>query len=373
MNKIGIAMAGFGSIGRIHNLSYRDIPLFYPGVLPELDMAGVLCSSPESSRKCAEAEGFRKGYARYEEILKDPEVDIVDIVTPNYLHKEQIIRALEAGKHVLCEKPLALNGDEAAVILTAAQRSDRQVGMIFNYRFIPAVRRAKELIAEGRVGDIYSFRGEYFHTGYQNPNRPHSWRMDRTLSGGGALADLGVHVIDILHYLLGDFSTVRADLSTFIKERPLPGDGGTRAEVTVDDAAWLQCSLCSGGKGSIEVSRFATGALDDLNITVYGSKGAFRFRLMDPNFLYWFEEANRESGWTRLETLQYYEGAKIPHPRSVIGWTRFHMENQYSFLKAMSEDRLFAPGAGDGVRAQFVLDAAYRSGGSGREEPVRQI
>ena len=373
MSKIGVALAGFGSIGRIHLLAYKDMPLVYPGKLPGIRMRGVLRSSREQAEKTAAEEGFERGYSSYEQILEDPEVDVIDLVTPNYLHKDQIIRALRAGKHVLCEKPLGLNGAEADEILHEADSSACRVGMIFNYRFIPAIVKAKALIDQGRLGQVYSFRGEYFHTGYQNPSRPYSWRMDFARSGGGALADLGVHVLDLLSSLLGDFRSVRADLQTYIRDRPLPGDSGKTEAVTVDDAAWLQCTLASGAKGSVEVSRFATGTLDDLNLTVYGSKGSFQFRLMDPGFLYWFDQEQKAGGWTRLETMQHYPGAAIPNTRSVIGWTRFHLENQYRFLEALEEGKPFSPGVLEGAKAQYILDAAYASGASGREEPVQAV
>ena len=368
MEKLGIALVGFGSIGRIHLLAYQDIPHYYPGVLPAIDLVGVLRSKPGSADVTAKENGFRKAYSSFDEVLKDPEVQVIDLVTPNYLHKDQILQALEAGKHVLCEKPLALNGTEAREILAVSKKSKARVGMIFNYRFIPAIQKAKAIIDEGRIGQVYSFRGEYFHTGYQDPNRPFNWRMDFDRSGGGALVDLGVHILDLLRFLLGDFSTVRADVQTFIKERPTGDPSGTRAKVTVDDAAWLQCTLVNGAKGSVEVSRFATGTLDDLNVTIHGSKGSLMYKLMDPGYLYFYDEAQKNNGWSRLEPMQHFPGAKIPNPRSVIGWQRFHTENQYQFLKALHQGLPFAPDSHDGTQVQLILDAAYKSAESGREE-----
>ena len=373
MNTINIAFLGFGSIGRIHLLGYRDIREYYPGSIPPLRIKGLLSSTPQRSTATAEAAGMELGYGSLDEVLADPEVDVVDIVSPNYLHKEQILKSLEAGKHVLCEKPLALNAAEASEVLEASRRSDKTLGMIFNYRFVPAIIKARELIEQGRLGEVYSFRGEYFHTGYQNAEKPWSWRMDFSRSGGGAIADLGVHVIDLLAYLLGDFRTVRADVKTYIKERPESAGAANKKPVTVDDAAWLHCELASGGTGTIEVSRFATGTLDELNITVFGSRGSFRFNLMDPGYLYWFDEAQKEDGWKRLETAQHYSGAVIPTPRSVIGWQRFHCENQYRFLKSISDGSAFRPGAEEGAKTQFVLDAAYRSVASGKPEPVQPL
>ncbi len=373
MKSIGIALAGFGGIGRIHLLGFREIPHFYPGKLPPLRMTGVLRSRKEDAEVSARENGFDKGYGTFQEILDDPDVDVIDLVTPNALHKEQILSALKAGKHVLCEKPLALNGAEADEILAASRDSRGLTGMVFNYRFIPAILKARKLIDQGRLGEVYSFRGEYFHTGYQNPERPFSWRMDFARSGGGALMDLGVHVLDLIAYLLGDVTTVRSDLKTYVPRRPLADGSGKMADVTVDDAAWLQCTLTGGAMGSIEVSRFATGTLDDLNITVYGSKGSFQFKLMDPGFLYWFDQDRKDEGWKKLETLQHYEGAKIPNPRSVIGWNRFHAENLYRFLLSVAENTDFVPGVEDGVRAQYILDAAYRSAASGKVEKVQKV
>lgn len=360
-------MAGFGSIGRIHQLAWSDIAYIYPGQLPDIYLKGLCRSTAEGARDTAKKAGFHKAYNDFDELINDPEVDIVDIVTPNSLHKDQILKALAAGKHVLCEKPLSLNASEAIEIEKAAADSDKTAGMIFNYRFIPAIMKAREFMDKGLIGEIYSFRGEYYHTGYQNPQRSYSWRMDFEKSGGGALADLGIHVIDLLRYLLGDFASVRAETKTFIKERPLNDGSGGTGQVTVDDAAWMSCKLVSGGQGTVEVSRFATGTLDDLNITVYGSLGAFSFKLMNPNFLYFYEESKKSEGWKRLETLQYYPDAVIPAPRSIIGWTRFHTENQYRFLKAIVEGVAFAPSIHDGASAQFILDAAYKSASSGKE------
>ncbi len=373
MKKIGIAMAGFGGIGRIHLMGYRDIAQIYPGVLPEIRVKGLCRSSQAGAGETVREMGLERAYASFDEILEDPEIDVVDLVGPNMIHKDQILKALAAGKHILCEKPLAVNGDEAAELEEALKESPMIHGMIFNYRFIPAILKARTLIEEGRLGEVYSFRGEYFHTGYQNPERPFSWRMDFERSGGGALVDLGVHVIDLLRFLLGDFSAVRADLKTFIKERPLPGGGGERGRVSVDDAAWLSCELDSGSRGTIEVSRFATGTMDELNLTVFGSRGAFRFGLMDPGFLYWFDQNEKEKGWCRLETMQSYPGALIPNPRSTLGWSRFHTENQYRFLRCVAEGRSFSPSLLDGAAAQYVLDAAYLSSRKEKEQSVRKL
>lgn len=370
MKKIGIVLAGYGGIGRIHTLALRQLPVIYPETASDFELVGICMRSEEKARRAAAEAGCRKWYGSYEDVLQDEEVSVVDLVTPNHLHLGMIEQALRAGKHVLCEKPLAVTRVEAETIVKAVQTSRASLGMIFNYRFIPALLKAKEMMDGGLLGWIYNFRGEYYHTGYQNPEKPLTWRMDFSMSGGGALVDMGVHVIDLARYLLGDFDSVQAVTETYIRQRPLEKGSKQTGKVTVDDAAWMNIRLNSGARGSIEVSRFATGTLDDLNFTIYGEKGALRFRLMDANFLYWFDGAVRTPqpglpGWQRLETGQAYPGARLPNPRSIIGWTRFHAENLHRFIRSVREGSSFTPNELDGYEAQAVLEAAYQSTESG--------
>jgi predicted dehydrogenase len=378
MKRIGIGLLGYGGIGKIHTLGYRDLPLLYPGGLPEIVLEGVCTSKEDTAGRAAREGGFRKGFSDLGELLSRQEVNVVDCCLPNFLHRQALLQALEAGKHVYCEKPLALNGEEARQIAAVVERQGVQLGLTFNFRFVPALMRARQLIEEGLLGEVYSFRAEYLHTGYQDPARPMSWRMRRELSGGGALVDLGSHVIDLIRHLLGEFASVRAVMHTYIGRRPVRRGSADSEPVTVDDAAWLEVRLQSGGIGTIEVSRFATGALDDLNIQVHGQKAALMFRLMDANWLYWFDAtrpsgpAGGERGWTRLETVQHNPGASQPPPRSILGWTRTHTENQYAFLKAVSEGREPRPGAVDGLRCQLIMDAAYSSAENGQWVAVQQ-
>jgi predicted dehydrogenase len=376
MNKIGIVIVGYGYIGKIHALALRQLPLIYPDMASDFELVGVCMRSDEKAKRAAAEAGCPRWYSAYEDVLQDDEVSVVDLVTPNHLHLEMIEQAIRKGKHVLCEKPLSVTRNEAERVVNTLKTSDVSLGMIFNYRFIPALMKAKEMLDKGLLGRIYNFRGEYFHTGYQNPERPLTWRMDFSKSGGGALVDMGVHVIDLVRYLLGDFDSVQAMTETYITERPLEKGSKAMGKVSVDDAAWLNVRLKSSAMGSIEVSRFATGTLDDLNITVYGERGALRFSLMDANFLYWFDGAVRTpdpglSGWQRLETVQAYPGAKLPNPRSIVGWTRFHAENLYRFIRSVKDTTAFSPDEIDGYEAQAVLEAAYESSESGSWSKVK--
>ncbi len=367
MDEIGIGLVGYGYIGRVHTLSYRELPLYYPGALPKLTLAAVCTSRPESAQAAAKEGGYASWFTDVEKLVRHDAVTVVDCSTPNNQHRETLLAAIAAGKHVYCEKPLALNGAEAREIAREAAKAGVSVGMTFNFRFVPALMRAKQMIADGKLGDIYSFRAEYYHSGYIDPQRPLVWRMKKEVSGGGALVDLGSHVIDLVRHLLGEIESVRAVTTIYTPRRPVAPGSATLGDVTVDDAAWLELKLSRGVLGTLEVSRYATGSLDDLNLEVFGSKGAVRFSLMDANWLYWYDATRPggflggDQGWTRLETVQHYRGASVPPPRSILGWTRTHAECQYAFLAAVAAGKKPEPGIHDGLRTQLVLDAAYES------------
>jgi predicted dehydrogenase len=371
---LGIGILGYGSIGKLHALAYRSIPGIYPS-LPRFAMAAVCTSSPATAEAAARDGGFARAHADMRALVADPDVNVIDIVLPNYAHKEAILLALDAGKHVICEKPLALSGADAREIAAAAARSRGRLGMTFNYRFVPALAKARALIEAGALGEIFGFHSEYLHGGYQDASRPLTWRMRFESSGGGALVDLGSHVIDLVRWLLGEIAEAFAETRTYIAQRPLKKGGSEMGRVTVDDAAWTQFRLVSGALGSLIVSRFATGSADDLRIRIEGSKGALRFDLMDANWLYFYDATRpaAESGWVRLETISSFPGATVPAPRSILGWDRLHAENQYRFLKAVFEERDPSPGLIDGVANHLVIDALYSSARSGRWEKVAAL
>lgn len=376
MDTIGIGMVGCGMIGRVHALGYRDLALMYPGQLPAVHLTAVCTSRPETACAAAAEAGFGAWCTDLAELLARDDVDVVDCVAPNYLHHRVVLAAIAAGKHVYCEKPLALDGAQAREIAHAAGRGGVWVGMVFNYRFVPAVMRARQLAEAGALGEVYSFRAAYLHSGYQDPLRPMSWRLRREQAGGGALVDLGSHAIDLIRHLLGEFAAVRATACTYIKERPARKGAAEMEPVTVDDAAWLQARLVSGAVGTIEASRFATGMVDDLRFEIHGERGALRFGLMDPNWLYWYDATRPggafggERGWTRLETVQHYPGAAVPPARAPVGWARTLAENQAAFLRAVARGERPQPDVTDGLRVQLVLDAAYESARTGEWVPV---
>lgn len=272
----------------MHALAYRTLSSYYDPLPAEPRLVGVCTSRGEMGAKAQKEHGFQFHCTDYHLLLETEEISIIDCCVPNFLHRAVVSEALKAGKHIYCEKPLSMNLKEAEELAAMARQSGLKCQMAFNYRLVPAVMRAKQLIAEGALGEAISFRGAYLHSGYLDPRRRMSWRLRKAQAGGGALMDLGPHILDLLRYLLGEFASVFAEARTLITRRPTE-DGEELEEVDVDDLAILQLRLSNGGIGTVKVSRRAAGANDELKFEIYGSKGALAFNLMDPNWLYFYD------------------------------------------------------------------------------------
>lgn len=363
MNSLGIGLVGFGMIGRVHALAYREISHYYPNTLPPLELSAICTARTESAERAAREAGFHAWTTSIDELVARADVQIVDVCLPNYAHRHAILAAIRAGKHVLVDKPLALNAAEAAEIADAARDAKVRVGLVFNYRFVPALMLARNMLADNMLGEIYHFHIDYLHTGYQNLNRPMSWRLRRSQAGGGALVDLGSHVLDMARYLLGEVASLDATSRTYVTARPASAKSETLENVDVDDAAWLNAKMQNGAQGTLFVTRFATGAVDDMNLQVYGERGALKFSLQDGNVLQFFDATANAltQGWTRIPTGTQYQGAVVPPPRSILGWNRTHAENIYQFLRAVVENKPFAPDVVDGLRVHQLIDAACAS------------
>jgi levoglucosan dehydrogenase len=365
--RVNIGLLGYGGIGRVHSMSYRQLPFIYPQS-PATPVLHTVCTSRAETADAAKAEaGFLRAVTDSDALIADPDIQAVDVTLPNHLHLPAVRAALKAGKHVYCEKPLAGKIEDARKIASTVQSAAGFFGMVFQYRYIPALMKARELMQDGKLGHIFTYRAEYLHSGYQDPTRPLSWRMKKEEGGSGALGDLGLHVIDLIRYLIGEFDSLQGHLETFIHERPVSKGAAETGEVTVDDVAWFRARMQNGAVGTVEASRFATGTLDDLRIWIYGERGALRFDLMDANFLYWFDESHLSGqyggnrGWQRLDTVANYPGAKTPPARAPLGWARAHAENQQRFLSSVVRGEEPSPGIVDGLRAQLVMDAVERS------------
>jgi predicted dehydrogenase len=361
---LGVAMIGYAFMGKAHSnawrnvASYFDVPAFEQKVLVGRDAGQVAAA--------AEKYGWAETATDWRSVLERDDIHIVDICAPGWMHAEIAVAALEAGKHVLVEKPLANTLAEAEAMADAA-RSARERGvqsMIgFNYRRVPALALAKELIAEGRLGTVRHVRAAYLQDWLVDPDSPMTWRLNKETAGSGALGDIASHAIDQVMFLLGGTVTeVSGRLHTFVNSRP--GADGPE-EVTVDDAAWATLTLDSGTIASVEVSRMATGQKNSLKLEIYGDKGSLLFDLETINELGFLDATLpvREQGFRRIlvnEPEHPYMAAWWPQGH-VIGWEHTFTHEIRDFLAAIDGGTPPSPSFDEGLAVQRVLAAIEES------------
>lgn len=360
----GIALIGYGAMGRAHAMAYRDLSFHYGLPANTLRLVGVATAHEATARTAAAEIGCDVAVTDYRSLLQRSDVHVVDICTPHDAHADILIAAAQAGKHIYCEKPLTRTPDEAERVAAAVRAAGVKLGMTFNFRFFPCVVRAKQLIDEGFVGRVFSFHGRYFRASYIDPQRPMAWRLRKAQAGGGIVIDSGAHLIDLTHFLLGDVDVIHTMLNTPHQQRPKARGSAELETVDVEDMAFVQLRLASGAPGTWEMSRVATGATNDIWFDVRGDRGALRFTLEEPNWLYLYDQRSSEGtrGFTRVETVGRYPGQLAPDWTAPVGVPRTHAECQYQFLKAIWEGREPSPGLEDGLRVQRTIEAVYRSG-----------
>ena len=371
MPKIRIGLIGYGGIGRVHAAAYRAIPFHYGLPADSIEIAGVATTRGETAKRAAAEIGCDFFTDDYRELLRRPDIDAVDICTPNNSHHEIVLAAAEAGAHIYCEKPLAMNVAEAASMARAVQAAGLKAQVTFNFRFFPAVMRAKQLLDAGFLGRIFSFRGRYHRSSYIDGDKPMSWRLQRELTGGGALFDLGSHILDLLYYVLGEFDSVNGTLETLIKERPTTKGSAELRPVAVDDIALLHARTAAGTLGTVEISRMGTGATNDLSFEIFGQQGAIRFDLGEPAWLSVYDARDAddpqggERGFRKIEAVSRYAGQRAPDWTMSPDFMRAHAECQYQFIRAIWDDSLPAPSFADGAHVQKIMAAAERSSAQG--------
>jgi predicted dehydrogenase len=378
--KLGVGMVGYAFMGAAHSQAWRTAGRFFD--LPLVPAMTAVCGRDEAAVTEAAARlGWASTETDWKALLTRDDIDLVDVCTPGDSHAEIAIGALEAGKHVLCEKPLANTVEEAEAMTAAAERakSNGVRSMVaFNYRRVPAVAFARQLVADGRIGDVRHVRAVYLQDWIVDPEFPLVWRLQKDRAGSGALGDIGAHIVDLAQYILGDRLTgVSAITETFVKERPLSeassglsaSGGAERGQVTVDDAALFLGRFTGGAVATFEATRFATGRKNAMRIEVNGSEGSLAFDFESMNELSFYDGAEDAStaGFRRIlvtESEHPYMASWWP-PGHIIGYEHSFTHEVVDLVQAIAAGNDPAPSFADGLQVQRVLAAVAESAAAG--------
>ena len=372
MKELRVGIIGCGFMGKAHSNAWDSVAKFFS--LKANPIMQVACDSNISIGKtCQKNWGWAKFESNYKKLLKSGEIDVVDITTPNNSHKEIALLAAENGVHITCEKPLAMNSDEAREMLNAVKKAKVKHMVWFIYRRVPAISLAKQLINEGKIGKIYHFRASYLQDWIMDPNFPLVWRLRKEIGGSGAHGDLNAHLIDLARFLVGDFDEVVGLDKTFIKKRPLLQAGvglsgkGTKSvgEVTVDDAMLFLAKFKNGVIGTFEATRFAGGRRNRNQLEINGSKGSIAFQFERMNELQYFSltEPQYVQGFKTIlatEGVHPYVGAYWP-PGHIIGYEHTFINAASDFVNSVSQNKKIEPNFEDGLKCHQVMDAVLLS------------
>ncbi|MGO1236738.1 MAG: Gfo/Idh/MocA family protein [Microbacterium gubbeenense] len=368
-----VAMIGYGFMGAAHSQAWRTAPRVFD--LPKkIEMSVIVGRSADAVAEAADKWGWREAATDWREVIARDDIDVVDIVTPGHSHDEIAIAALAAGKHVLCEKPLANSVADADRMAAAAESSSAIAMLGFTYRRVPALTRARDLIASGRIGTVQQVRAAYRQDWLVDPKAPLSWRLKKDQAGAGALGDIGGHAVDLVQFLTGQtLERISGVIETIIAERPvetervgIAGVGGDEmGEVTVDDLALFTGRLSGGALASFEATRFATGRKNELTVEISGSDGAISFNLEDMNVLHVYDRTGPgvDQGFTRVVVTE------PDHPYLEGWWPAGHMlgyEHAFShqvkdLVDAIDQGTVPAPTFAEGAQVQRVLAAVEES------------
>ncbi|MEU2350981.1 Gfo/Idh/MocA family oxidoreductase [Modestobacter sp. NPDC049651] len=371
-----VGMVGHAFMGAAHSQAWRTAPRFFDLPLtPELAVLGG--RDPATLAAAAGRLGWAATETDWRRLVTREDVDLVDVCTPGDTHAEIAIAALEAGKHVLCEKPLANSVAEAeAMTAAAAAAAEHGVRAMvgFTYRRVPAIALARQLVAEGRIGQVRHVRAQYLQDWIADPTAPMSWRLDKQRAGSGALGDIGAHIVDLTQFITGESLTgVSAMLETFVKKRPLPASTGSLAgvagsgmgEVTVDDAAVFLARFSGGALGTFEATRFALGRKNAIRIEVNGSAGSLAFDFEDMNVLHLYDgdDPAETAGFRRIvvtEPGHPYVAAWWPAGHG-LGYEHAFTHQVVDLVTALAAGEQPTPSFADGLQVQRVLAAVERS------------
>jgi len=368
-----VGIIGCGFIGKVHAYGYVNLPFFYDPVPLRARITHVVTSRAETAEKARQMLGADVAATDYRAVTENPEVDIVHVCTPNHLHKEALVSAMQHQKHIYCDKPLVASASEADEISAALKTYRGIAQMTFQNRFFPATMRAKQIIEAGALGEILEFRACYLHGGSADPNAPLKWKLTAA-AGGGVIADLASHVLDLVDWLIGPFAAVSAATRIAYPQRPSPADPAQKLPVDAEDCVMLLARLQSGALGTIEATKIATGSEDEIRLEIHGARGGLRFNGMDPHHLEFYDATAPDRplggcrGWNRFDAGQRYAApaTAFPNPKATIGWIRSHVACLANFLHAVSAGRPAEPGLQQGIRVQHLMECVRRAAAENR-------
>jgi predicted dehydrogenase len=361
--QINIGIVGTKFMGRAHSNGYLRLPHFF-------DLDGVPVLHSACGRNSEELSNFSKKYGwqnqviDWKQLVNNDAIDLVDIVTPNNLHHPIAMEAIAQGKNVLVEKPMAMNIREATEMYEAAESAGIIHMMIFNYRFVPALALAKQLIENGKLGKIHHFNAVYYQDWLVDPKFPMAWRHDVKTTGSGAHGDMNAHIVDLARHLVGEFEAVTGLQEVFIKERPFANKEGT-GKVTADDSTLFMARFQNGAVGSFNATRFANGMKNHMRLEIFGSEGSLIFNLERLNELQYFslKDDKEEQGFRTIlvtESKHLYIDAWWP-PGHIIGWEHTFVHQFASLINGIANKKQVFPNFLDGLKCQEVLDAVVES------------
>jgi len=368
MREIGVGIVGFGLMGRVHTYGYRTLPFFFDPAPARIRLVAVCDVRRELAEKAKDEFGFEFATSDAEAVISRGDIQVVDICTPNQFHKEGLLAAIRAGKHINCDKPITGNWADAQEVQRALKGYAGVGHMQLNSRFILPALRAAQLIHEGFLGQVTQFRAGYYHAGSVDPKKPIGWKQEA--AGGGVINDLASHVVDLMECLVGPVVELRAESQILYPLRP--DAAGQLIRVEAEDAVTIQARLRDGGMGIIEASKIATGTNDEIRVEIHGQRGALRFNSMEPNYLEAYSASDPEEplgglrGWRRVDTVsRFAKPGGWPGPKFALGFLRSHVQCLYNFISAVAENRKVRPSLEDGIRLQYLLENVRESAANG--------
>ena len=371
---INVAIVGKGAMGRTHSASIAMLKYSFKDLPFEVKLHTLVTRNKETAREDADALGFENYALSFEEMLKNPEIDVVDICTPNNLHLDEIRKAVEAGKHILCEKPLGISKAEADEIMSLIDGKDKCYGMVFNNRHLPCIIRAKQIVEEGKLGRILSFRSCYRHSSGTDPEKNAGWKQNKDICGAGVLFDLGSHVIDLLSCVLGDKEENRiCDVKAVpqIGFETRKGADGKEWKTHAEEAIYVIATLNCGAVGTLEATKICVGANDDFTLEIFGTDGSLKFDLMQPNYLEFYDNKavgapiGGYKGYTRIECVNRLNDtipdSVLPGMRAPIGWLQGHVSSMRNYFMCVYEGKTPSPSFADGAYVNEVMEKCLES------------